>query len=441
MRGALPTGFLILALATGCWGENSSPPTTPPAPPPAPEAQAATPSWVPAPTPQQRELLAPLKRPIQTPAARVFPDLSRFGYAPSRPLASPADALKFTKMVTQVLNDSPRFYTLGEAPAEAANLVAQYGPNADQPDGFKVAKPRDGGLLDLAAVPGADAARKVLASGDKLWETNDLAGAIFAYREAITRSAGSPGPRVALALALKKMGKASEAEAALKEAIAIDPTFAPAHLGLAEMAEQRGDLAAARRALVEALAYHPAAPRALELAKRIGGGAGAGGWTDAPAAAGSGRVSPMRVFLDVDDKGAIHVATAKSDAAQIYGGCRAIMRHEPDVREQLFRQPKDVPYYLSVGEEVVCLEAAIGAYHAAKGSGQPASPEMEALTRLASEDGLSGYAMFEILGQRRPERARTAPADVHRDVAAYVDKHVLSRKTVVAPDAPYTAAR
>jgi hypothetical protein len=51
-----------------------------------------------------------------------------------------------------------------------------------------------------------------------------------------------------------------------------------------------------------------------------------------------------------------------------------------------------------------------------------------------------GYAMFEILGQHRPERARTAPADVHRAVVSYVEKHVLGEGEAL-PQGVYTAGR
>lgn len=438
MRGALPIGLLLLAFASGCWG--SPPPAEAPSRPAAPPAtMGGVPSWAPALTPQQKALLQPVDRAIKARAERVFPDLSRFGYAPSRPLADAQDAVKFARMVTQVLNDSPRFYTLGEAPAEAANLVAQYGPSAGEPDGFSVVKRGEGGFGELVPAAGVEAARAALSKGDELAQGGDLAGAIAAYRDGIGKSPGVPALRVALAGALRKLARTSEAEAQYKEALGVDPTFAPAHLGLAEIADQRNDIAAARRALVEALAYDPPSKGGLELAKKLGGGED-GGWTDAPAAKSSGRVAPFAIFLDVDEVGAVHVATAKSDAAQIYGGCRAVMRHEPDLREQLFQQPRETPYYLSVAEEVVCLEASIGAYLVGRTQGQPPSPDLEELFRIAREDGLSGYVMFEILGQHRPERARAAPPDAHREVARYVEQHVLARRYAL-PEGKYTATR
>jgi tetratricopeptide (TPR) repeat protein len=250
---------------------------------------------------------------------------------------------------------------------------------------------------------------------------------------------------VALARALAQAGRAADAETAYREAIAVDATFAPAHLGLAELAARRGDRPAARRALVEALAYHPASARGLALLRTLVGGPGAsaadGGWYDVPkeaAPAADGRVEPFALFLDVDGSGAIHVATAKGDPAQIYGGCRAVMRFEPALRSQIFQQPRETPYYLSVAEEVVCLEAALGAYLSTKG--ERSDPTLERLLQIAQEDGLSGYVMFEILGQHRPERARTAPADVHRDVVGYLERWVLTRHEPV-PEGVYTAER
>jgi tetratricopeptide (TPR) repeat protein len=450
MRGVLPTGLILLAFTSGCWGGRSSKRATgpeEPSPAATPRGQE-TPPWVPALTAEQRALLTPSKRAVQTPAPRVFPDLSRFGYMPSRTLKSPDDALKFAKMVTQVLRDSPRLYALGEAPAEVANLIAQYGPAPTEPDGFAIARRGQSGVVELSPAPGADMAKSSISQGESRLQGGDVAGAIAALRGAIAKDGGAPAVRVALASALRKAGKANEAEAALREAVAMDPTFAPAQVGLAEVAEQRGDLGVARAAIVEALAYHPSDQRALDLARRIGRSQGNGGWIDAGGPAGgapgraTGRLAPMRIFLDVDDLGAIHVASARSDAAQIYGGCRAIMRYEPDVRAALWRQPRETPYYLSMGEEVICLEAAIGAYLAARSTGQPASQEMEALAELARDEGLSGYVMFEILGQQRPERARAAPPEIHRDVVRYVERHVLSAAPRrPAQDLPYTAER
>src|SRR5215218_4851301 len=152
MRRAF-AGLMLFAL-TGGTGCSSAPP--PPATPPAdraatgPRSPEGPPGWLPAYTPQQLALLKPVDHTIQVPAMRVFPDLKRFWYANNRPLATPEDAFKFTKMVATILNDSPRFYTLDEGPAETANPIVQYGPPPPaEPDGFQVVKRGDGGVGEL----------------------------------------------------------------------------------------------------------------------------------------------------------------------------------------------------------------------------------------------------------------------------------------------------
>jgi tetratricopeptide (TPR) repeat protein len=441
MSGALPTGLLLVFLCAGC----SEPP--PPASPAAPTSEklGGVPSWVPANTPQQAALLAPVEHAVKAPAQRVFPDLDRFGYANNRPLADPADAVKFTRMVTQVLTDSARFYALGELPPGAANAVVQYGPPPREPDGYKIVKRNDEGVGQLVPAPGAEEARAAVAQGAELLKAGDVDGAVQGYRAALARAPGVPALHLALAQALAKAGRTADAELAYRATIAIDATFAPAHFELAGLAEQRNNLPAARRALAEGLAYDPASPRGLELLAKLGKGvAGAvdGGWYDPPpaaSAAGSARVEPFPIFLDVDGAGAVHVAAGKGDAAQIYGGCRAVMRFEPALRAQIFQQPRDTPYSLSVAEEVVCVEAALGAYLAHQGD--RADPALDQLLRIAREEGLSGYVMFEILGQHRPERARTAPADVHRDTATYLEHWVLSSRREAPSEGVYTAER
>jgi tetratricopeptide (TPR) repeat protein len=444
MRGVAPTG-LLLVLLSGCWADPPAPAT--------PQAEAArekpggVPAWVPAFTPQQAALLAPVERAIKAPAQRVFPDLDRFGYANNRPLASPDDAVKFTRMVTKVLNDSARFYALEALPPGAANPIAQYGPPPAEPDGFKVARRNGDGVAELVPAAGAQEALAAVLQGTGLIKAGNVEGAIEAYRAVLPRAPAVPGLRVALANALAEAGRPAEAEVAYREAVSADATYAPAHFALAGFAEKRGDRQAARRSLVEGLAYHPSSPLGLELLRRLGGNAPArgggadGGWYDpppAPKAAGLGRVEPFPTFIDVDGAGAIHVATAKGDAAQIYGGCRAVMRYEPALRAQIFQQPRETPYYLSVAEEVVCLEAALGAYLA--GKGEKNDHDLDQLLRIAREDGLSGYVMFEIIGQHRPERARAAPADVHRDTVAYLERWVLVRREPI-PEGIYSAKR
>ena len=154
----------------------------------------------------------------------------------------------------------------------------------------------------------------------------------------------------------------------------------------------------------------------------------------------------FEIFLDVDAAGAVRVAAEPGSSAQMYGGCRGVMRYEPELRAAILEQPPATPYYLTVTEEVICLEAAIGAYlfdlGQADQQGTPLEedPRLEALLRIAQREGLSGYVMFEVLGRHRPERARTAPPRVHRAISDYIDRYVLGHPSELPPG-HYTAMR
>jgi tetratricopeptide (TPR) repeat protein len=415
----------LLAAAIGLIGCAPKPAAAPVA------AGGATgaPAWLKPYSAQQEALLAPVREPIHSPTERVFPDLERFGYAVNKPMTDLAEPLKFTRMIATVITESPRFYALGEAPADLANLVTQYGPEAArEPDGWSIARRAgDGGVLERvkdAAIAVPDFQR-----GQALVAAHKPDAAAAAYVAAAQKSPRVPAVYLALGRALSAAGHATEAAAAYRSGVAVDRTYAPLYLGLSELAEARQDQDEARRELAEALAYNPPSEAANAAARRLGG-------------AGTNRVRPMSIFLDVDSVGAIHVGTGAGIPAQIYGGCRAVMRFEPEVRSAMYEQPLDTPYYLSVVEEVVCLEASIGAYlfDRTKNPSAVADPEIDRLIDVAGEDGLAGYAMFEILGQRRPERARLAPDATHKAVVAYVLKHVLG-DAEPPPTGVYTASR
>jgi len=108
-----------------------------------------------------------------------------------------------------------------------------------------------------------------------------------------------------------------------------------------------------------------------------------------------------------------------------------VMRYEPELRRALFEQPTSEPYFLSVAEEMFCVESAIGAYLAERaiareeGKPEPDDEQTAALMNLAHTEGLLGFVMFEILGRYRPEHARAAPSFVHRATMGYVQRHVL----------------
>jgi tetratricopeptide (TPR) repeat protein len=449
-RGAVVALSVALGLAlAGCGASKSTKPAA--AAPTKPGAASAAsapvkpggaPSWLPAYSAEQEKLLTPVDHAIQERAPRTYPDLERFGYANNRRLADVRDAVKFTRLVATVLEDSPRFYVLGEARPELANVVAQYGP-APKPeaDPWYVVKRDAIGVGSLVAPPGVEAGRPDYDKGEAARKKGDLAAAAAAYRDAAKKAPAVPVYHLALGDVLVAAKDDEGAKAAFLAAIAADPTLATGHVAMAEILSRTGDVPGARRAVAEALALHPASQRARAVADLLTSGA---------ASAGSTRIHPWPVFVEVDAAGAIHADAPGGEPAALYASCRAVMRYEPGLRASIFGVPPETPYFLSVAEEVICHEAAIGAYAVARadaaekhGAG-PSDDTAEALLRLAREDGLSGYAMVEILGAERPERARMAPPDVHRAMLAYVDRYVLgggAGRREGAPEGVLTASR
>jgi tetratricopeptide (TPR) repeat protein len=399
----------------------------------APYEVPAPPPWLPAYSAKQLELVRPVSVAIKVPAFHTYPDLERFGYSSNRKMEDLREGLKFTKMVATVLEDSPRFYALTDATPDLANTVAQYGPpGTPEADGWHIVKRGADGIGVIMNAEVSPEARAVYDRGAKAYTAHQFPDAIAAFKEANQKSPAVPAIRVAYAEALQASGDVPGALAAYKEAVDVDPTYSTAHRGLAEMLFKTGKIEDARREVAEALAYHPGSAQAFATATEISGGKGIAGE----------RVKPFDIFIDVDSVGAIHVGSSGGSPAGMYASCRAVLRYEPDIRSALFKQAPDTPYYLSMVEEVVCIESAIGAYVAdhldESGAEKADDPNLETLLQIAKTEGLSGYAMYEILGTHRPERARTAPGDVHRAMIDYIDRHVLGGAPVAA--ASYSAS-
>jgi tetratricopeptide (TPR) repeat protein len=438
MRRAIAAGIVMVALGcAGCGAGSASAVPNHAAEAPAPPAQDGSPGWIPSYTKEQAALLAPVDTPIQVPAERVFPDLARFRYARDVRLDDVRRSIRFSSLVANVLEKSPRFYTLMDARPELANTAVQYGPpGPSEPDPWEVLRKSSSGERSLARMTLDEAGRASLARGESLRKSGDLRGAAATLREAFDRT-HAPPLGLALAETLAQHGDTLAAVDAYRKTIAQEPTLASAHTGLAALLVKGGRRDEARQEIAEALAYHPSSRRALAVADEI-----TGGRASKPS---EGRIRPFAIFLDVDAVGAVHIAWSGGEPARFYAGCRAILRYEPEIRASLFDEPPDTPYYLSMVEEMICLEAAIGAYvaqHMAEKSA-PDDPAMDALVDLAREDGLAGYAMTEILGRHRPERARTAPPDVHRAMVRYVERVILGGKAFEDDPASgvYTASR
>jgi tetratricopeptide (TPR) repeat protein len=382
-------------------------------------AEAAAPTWLPPYTPEQIALLVPSREPVPVPAHRTYPDPASFRHARDRQLEDPREAMQVTRMVAEVVDRSPRMYAIADAGPDVANLIAQYGPAASgAPDPWMSSVRDPGGVVRLVKEPVSDVARASFDEGTLALKDGHPERALAAFERAKAASPRVPAIRLGLARALEAQGKPELAEAAYRELVAIDPTLGTTHERLAAVLFARGDLPGARRSLAHALAYDPPSVEAHAMIERL-------------AASPPAHVDPFVIFLDVDSMGAIRVATGKSSAARMYAGCRAVMRYEPELRGMLFDQPEDAPYFLSAAEEMLCLESAIGAFVADRvaareeGRAPPEDAQAMGLLGIAHTEGLLGYVMFEIIGQHRPEHARTAPLPVHRATVAYIRKYVL----------------
>jgi len=396
--------------------------------------ETTVPAWVPPLTVAQRLLLAPGRDAVPVPAHRTFPNLAGFRHTRDRQLEDPRDAMQVTKMVAEVVDRSPHVYSLTNAGPEVANLVAQYGPPGDAlPDAWASSVREPGGTVRLVHEAVSDDAKEHYDAGIKLLHEGHAPEAYASFDAAAKEAPGVPAPRLERARALEAEGKSTEAEAEYRALIRLDPTLATTHERLAALLFARGDLAGARRSIAHALAYHPPGATARALAEHLS--------RDAPP-----RIEPFTIFLDVDVMGAVRVASGRSSAARMYAGCRAVMRYEPELRGLLFDQPANEPYILSSAEEMLCLESAIGAFVADRvaareeGREPPEDAQAMGLLSMAHTEGLLGYVMFEILGQHRPEHARTAPLAVHRATVAYVRKHILGEDPD-KPDELYMALR
>ena len=239
-----------------------------------------------------------------------------------------------------------------------------------------------------------------------------------------------PGVLAMLGDAALASSDLASAEEAANKALAIDAMFPAGHRILAEVYLRRSDRGKARGSIARALALYPASQRAWQVAEAIAG-------REIIRA-----VTVPQPFIEVNNAGAVVVVSCDKPLCERYAACKAAMRHEPPFRQAVLNEQPEVPYHLSATEEIVCLQAGIGAHLRAR-SDPSAPPEpdptAELLWRLAQEKGLTSYAMFEILGRNRPEWLRVAPRALHEIITSYVLERVLANPSPSSPAQPGTA--
>lgn len=407
-----------LALSVAATAACSATPGNPAAiPPPKP---GTIPAWLPAYSPQQLALLEPGGEQVVVPAARTYPDPSVFQYSPDVTMSDPREAMRATKIVADLVSESPRLYTVTVGDPTLVNVVAQYGPPPkDEPDPWLLGTKDVAGRMYLIRAKVFDDARDDFEDGVEAADRGDYAEATKQFSQAVKADPDALPVRLALARAYAKSKQLDRAEAEFREVIRVDPTLATGHVGLAEVLFEKGDRFGARTSVAHALAYHPYQKDALKLVEQL-----------VPEKAAP-RPTPYTIFMEVDPTGVVRIATGPTAASRMYGGCRAIMRYEPELRAALFNAGPEDPYVLSSAEEMFCIQSAIGVYVAERAvarDDKKAPPEDEqtgALLGLAHTEGLLGFVMYEVLGRHRPEHARRAPATVHRAMMQYVQRHLL----------------
>ena len=399
--------------------------------PTSPGAPGGRPEWVPAYSAEQEALLVPGADPVRLRAERVLPNLDTFVYSDDLVLGDPREAVRVTQLVAEAFQHTQRSYDLAEAGAELANAVVQYGPRGDlEPNPYKVAFVDPRGRAHMVLEDLSSDAKDAMSDGQRAEKAGHFGDAEAAFAKAVAVAPDVPAVHLALASVLVRRSPAL-AEAELRKTAHLDPTLAVTHSELAKLLLGRGDVSGARIEIAHALAYWPTSEVTMAIARELPR-------ATTPPAPGRTRVAPYRIFLDVDAAGAVRVAAPASPGPRMYGGCRALLRYEPDMRAELFGVPRDEPYFLSAEEEMICVEAGIGAMivdrdtpavagdHAVPFAAPTTLDPSDALLRMAHTEGLLGYVMFEIIGQARPDIARMAPASTHRAMVTYIEHHVLA---------------
>jgi tetratricopeptide (TPR) repeat protein len=350
------------------------------------------------------------QEPVTDRARPVYPRLDHFAYVSHVPF-SEVRARQAARLVEDTTRASGRLYLLVPIDPRRANTIAQYGPLPPaEPDPWTCVEPDGTGHRLRRARPDRRARSEISASNRALAAGN-LDEATRRLRRACRLNPDVPALWVALARLQLSQGRDRAATAALQRALRIDDRYFAAHLASAELLAWRGRQGAARRALARALALYPASQQAWDLAARLG-----------PV---SKRARAPRIFLDAGTSGAIVVGSSGGDASVTYALCRAAVRYEPRLREQVLLVPSDAPYRLSAGEELFCVEAMLGTYLSRRVD-QDAS--LQELLRLARRGMLADWVQFDVIGQHRPEWLRLSPPRQLDSVTHYVEHAVLGRE-------------
>lgn len=407
-RGAVFVAIAAIMAACGPKPEAEDPTGKAP-----PGSASPTPPWLGTYDDAQKAVLAlPLEAKVDRRATPVYPTLSHFTFAGEGPVDVPDDLLEYANLISETLSASPLLYVFRNGPASLANLRALWGPEPERnPDPWQRVVVDSLGRPSLVAALPSDAVRPLL---DKAATPGPESLPLL--QQAAQKAPDVPGVHAMLADSALAANDLDVADGAARAALAIDPAFPHAFRVLAEVAMRRGDNTRAREAISRALALYPTYPRAWKVAEAI-----VGHELDRAA-------KIEQPFIEVTPAGAVIVVSCERPFCAGYAACKAAFRFEPVFRAAVLQEPDTQPYHLSATEEVVCLQAGLGAHaelHLQESPDAVPDPTAELLIQLAGESGLTAYAMFEVIGPHRPEWLRVAPRPVHEAIVQHIQLRVL----------------
>lgn len=235
------------------------------------------------------------------------------------------------------------------------------------------------------------------------------------WEQLVERDPAMPLLHELLAGCYQAAGDMERALAALREELAINPTYARAHLAMASAIASAQTLEETRRHLVLALLYDPGSDETRRWVNESGALPGT--------TAREERFSP-RLDIQVDEVGFVVVRSPESQPwIGEYARCKAAFRHAPEVR-MAFGMTAG-PYEPSLLEEMVCLRLAADAYAAGRAEGRPAEVVGELLAGAVERRELDAAAFFEVIGVHDPDMMKMLPDELTSRVIAWIEGTVL----------------
>ena len=363
---------VVTAIFSGAWGctpaEGTAGPVAPVATP------VAAPPCAGRYTDGQLALVeAPVETPVAHPAGRVCPDLSKFTFLGESPLRIPEDPEGYAAQVDYAIESSPLLYVFQSGPEGISNAEALWGEApADAPDPWKRSDLGGSSPGLVPSVPSADECQRLdLAMAGSPEDALSMASDVSAAHPEI------PGVHVLVADSALVLGDYETAEREANAALDIDRRFPHAHRVLAEVHLRRKDIPKAKREIARSLAAYPTYARAWQVAETMMKRA-----LDRP-------VAVPAPFIDTQSQGAVLVVSCDRAICRGYAACKAAFRYVPSFRSAVLHEPANVPYHLSVTEEVVCLGAGLGTHLAAHDPGAHGGTCADTLCYPTAASGLS----------------------------------------------------